>query len=494
MPPITVTVDSRVRVPLAGLEPSVVEALRRAFEHQNPAFPDSGPAFEATWEEADGELLLPRGGMARVRAGLRAGGVAFQVSDARLPGDYRLLDDAWGGEMPAHNVALWDFQERIIDAILEKHNCLIEATTGSGKTTAAIGAIARIGYPALVVVNTGGLMEQWVERVARELGVAPERVGRIGGGVKRTAPVTVAMQQTLARGIDPRWLRTFGTFVFDECDLASAPTYLAVTTPWPATYRVGVTATVKRHDRREYLVRDLFGEVVAGVTRDEAIAKGRIVGVEVRVIPTGFDAPWFRAAAVSNNKFRLFAAHKKLQEAMWKDPERNRLAREVVVEHVARGDQVLVLSSRREHCEALHATFAGAGIPTGLMLGGDKAEFDRVRADVLTGAVRVVVGTDKAIGRGQDFPAIAVGVATMPIANNKTLTDQIAGRLCRAPEGSGKTGGVLYVLVDEVSGKKPIENLDRWHGGTVVRGPGGDWVPAAEYLAAVRGIRRGKGA
>lgn len=281
-----------------------------------------------------------------------------------------------------------------------------------------------------------------------------------------------------------------GGVLTHNCDLASAPTFFAAVDPWPAKYRVGVTATIRRHDRREYLVRDLFGEVAAEVTREEAVAKGRIVEVEVRVVPTDFRADWYRAAASSGNRFRLFAAHKKLLEQMWRDPERNALVRDIVLEEVAAGNQVMVLSARREHCMMLDADFVAHGVRSGIMLGGAeaKAEFRRTHAGIADGTKQVVVGTQKAIGRGQDFPAIAVGVATMPIAKNRTEVAQVVGRLCRACEAAGKERGVLYVLVDvAVNGRTPVENLAKWNKDVVVRGPDGEWVDAEEWLRGIKG-------
>jgi superfamily II DNA or RNA helicase len=483
-----VLVDNRVRMQRSGLHESVLDMLREEFTHKH--LEEEGLVYYRTFEETDEEISFPRGGMSRVRSILRASNIEFKVKDERCLGDFELLDDGWGGQfdirrIPDHKVQLWDFQERVVEAILKKHNCLVEAHTGVGKTTAALAAIARIGMPALVVVNAGGLREQWVKRVSKELGVAEDRVGIIGDGERHTAPITIGMQQTIKNGIDPEWLKAFGIFVADEVDLYAAPTFMASVDPWPAAYRFGMTSTVKRHDKMEFMVYDLFGEVVEHVTQEEAIQKKRIVDVEIRVVPTEFEAPWYKAAVMSGNKFRLRAAHQKLLKALWTDEGRNRLAQEIIRQEVARGEQVMVLSLRREHCFKIDRELTAQGIKSGVMLGGAEAkkEFKRTHEGVQDGTVRVVVGTTAAIGRGQDFPRISVGVVTMPIANNKQLMGQVRGRFCRACEEIGKEGGTLFYLADfAVHGKKVLQSLMSENEKVSVREKDGTWVSARQYL------------
>jgi superfamily II DNA or RNA helicase len=490
MKPLPVVVDNRVRIPLEYLSERTATLLREEFQHVNPDREEraSRPLYK-TWEEADGDLTFPRGGMAHVRHVLKAQKRKPVISDRRVQGDWSLLDHGWDGTIPAHQRTLWDFQERIVAAVEAKHNCIVEAHTGTGKSTACLALASRRQMPTLVIVNTGGLRDQWVERIETELGVPRDKVGIIGDGKRTTAPITIAMQQTLARGIEPHWLSTFGMVICDEVDLFAAPTFFAAVDPWPAAFRVGVTATFKRHDKKEFMVSDLFGDVVARVTEEEAVDKGRTVEVEFRVVPTEFDAPWYREATQSNNKWWIRNAHRKLIEMLWQNEARNEIVRGVVSAEVGRDNQVMVISTRREHCLQLDRSFIAMGIPSGVMLGGAeaKSQFKKTLEGVRSGRLKVVVGTDKAIGRGQDFPAIGVGVVTMPVAKDETLVKQIKGRFCRACEETGKIEGVLYFIWDRyLQGRTTLTKLLKVNERTVVQDDDGKWVSVQEYIGDLK--------
>lgn len=488
-----VTVDNRVRVSAEGLSEESREKLRDAFTHENPGEAnDGGPVYYRTWKnEGNGDISFPRGGMSRVREILRATVQRYTVADHRSAGSREFLDDDWGGEpIPKHKVELWDFQERIVEAVLKKHNCIVEAITGSGKSTAALAIASRLNLSTLVIVNAGGLRDQWIKRAAKELGIHTEDIGIIGDGKRRTTPFTIAMQQTLKNGIAEEWMKAFGLIVCDEVDLFAAPTFFASVDPWPAMYRVGVTSTVERHDKKEFMVYDLFGDIVAEVTEEEALEKNRIVDVEIRIVPTRFTAPWYKAALASGNKFRIRNSFHKYLHALAEDEGRNKIICDLVKAEVKNDEQVMVLSLRREHCFDLDRAFTERNIRSGVMLGGneDKREFKRSLEGIQNRTLSVVVGTEKAIGRGQDFPVLSVGVMTMPIAKNVQLVQQVKGRLCRACEEIGKTGGILYYLWDRsIQGKKAVETLVKNNRSVVVKDEDGSWVDGKTYLARMRG-------
>lgn len=498
-----IVVDNRVRVQLddEDLDERTALLLREEFEHVNPDRDERTklPLYKTWFSEAnaeDGEMLtFPRGGMHRIRRILKAQGKSYQVSDQRTAGNWDLLDHKWGGKIPKHKRKLWDFQDRIVEAIEGKHNCTIEAHTGTGKSTACLALASRRQVPTLIIVNTGGLRKQWIERITAELGIPEKKIGIIGDGKRITAPITIAMQQTLARGIDPDWIAAFGMVICDEVDLFAAPTFLKAVDPWTAMYRVGVTATFKRHDKKEFLVGDLFGEIVATVSEEEAIEKGRTVEVEFRVVPTEFDSPSYQRAAASGNKWAIMAAYRKLTEAMWQNEKRNEVIQSTVVSEVEDGNQVMVLSTRREHCLQLDRSFVSMGIKSGVMLGGadGKSQFEKTLEGVRSGRLSIVCGTTKAIGRGQDFPAIGVGVVAMPVAKDETLVKQIKGRFCRACEETGKTRGVLYFIWDkELQGRTTLTKLLKVNERTLVKNEDGEWIPVRDFIGELKAEGRRK--
>lgn len=501
---IEVRVDSRIRIALSkisGEGSPVADSLRDAFTHENPKYRDlvrggysvgSEPVFLRTWRhERDGDISLPRGGMTRVREVLRSYGYQRKVVDCRSNG-YLPRNVPREFVPDKHLREPWSYQRRIIDACLESEQGIVRAATGAGKTSAAMGFIARAGLWSLVVVWTGGLFEQWVERVVEELGVPLEDVGLIGEGKFYLRPVTVAMQQSLMALSPGDLLRvdaSFGVVVADELQRFAAPTLYDTIDPLRARYRLGFSADETRADGKEQLVYDLFGDVLEEVGLEEVEAAGKVLDVEVRVVPSAFRADWYRPAMMNGNEWQKRAAYQRLMRELSEDPGRNDLIASLAAGCVAEGEQVLVLIDRREHAAAIDAALTVLGVRTGRMLGGaaSRKAFNAAKAGLVAGQLQAAVGTVKAVGTGIDVPAIARMVCASPsLLQNKQQLGQARGRVCRAHDASGKGDAVMYVVWDrEVYGRKQLENVAKWNRTVVVR-DGEDWVPARQYLARTK--------
>jgi superfamily II DNA or RNA helicase len=483
--PVRIRVDNRVRVAFEddaqGLE--LATEICGAFTHVNPAargdrYSLGEPEQYKTFERPLGgcgsfEYSFPRGGMGRVREALRAHGLAWEVEDART----------WAHpepDMPDHRVALWPHQERLVAAAAERQNCILTASTGSGKTTAALALIARLKRRSLVMVWTGALEKQWRERICAELGLRPSEIGRFRGSRREIRPITVAMQQTvvsaLAAGED--LADEFDVVVCDEVQRFAAPTLFASVDPFGARYRVGLSADWTRKDRKEFLTADLFGDVALSIDEAEVVGTGATVDVELCVVPTGFAAPWSRYRQDFN---RLLAQ-------MVADEPRNRVALDLAEAEVRAGEQVLLFTHRVEHARQLDAALAARGIASGVMTGGaDNQEvFERTKAGLRSGEMRAAVGTYQAIAQGVDLPSVSRGICTTPIANNRQQVGQVRGRLCRSHAASGKTAGRLYYLLDPaIYHRRPIGNFLKWGQRVLVRDRDA-WVDGAEYLRRAR--------
>ena len=155
--------------------------------------------------------------------------------------------------------------------------------------------------------------------------------------------------------------------------------------------------------------------------------------------------------------------------------------------------------------ELIHAMFdkdadvARTEARSGLLLGGkpEKTEFERTRVGILSGDVRVAVGTYQAVGTGTDLPSLARGIATTPIHNNKPFLEQVKGRICRISTATAKSDARLYVLWDRaIFGLAPLRNLCRWSNVVRLRDSfTGEWVDGHERLheiqAAAKAARDG---
>jgi superfamily II DNA or RNA helicase len=487
---IDIIVDSRVRILLSQLGESVANLLREAFTHKNPKRGSmqrakirgwwNEPLVIPTWGTKDGYLTLPRGGMAKVRKILQGNLLPFRVRDNRVRGNTSFIPDR------SESLPLWPHQIRIIDACLRRENCIVKSSTGSGKTSALLALAARIKVDTLVIVHTTALMHQWVERAVSELGMRKQDVGLIGDGRFKVCELTIGTQKSVANAAkdDPEFLTRWGAVLVDEVHMFAARTFFACVDPFPARYRIGVSDDQRRKDRLECLIHDLFGEVEESITHEEMVEAGHVMDVEVLIIPTEFEAPWYDEARDASSK--EIPNYTRLLSEMAEDAERNKLISGILGVELTRGHQCLVFAKEREHCHVLEAEgkrYAGGGRLVG-GAGEDRAEFERVRRGLRAGKLKFAVGTIQACGTGVDLPGVEVGIAALPILSNRQMFRQSRGRICRKPEG--KTTARFYVLWDRhVFGLSHVENAASWNASTYVL-EGKEWVPARQYVKKAR--------
>jgi superfamily II DNA or RNA helicase len=325
-------------------------------------------------------------------------------------------------------------------------------------------------------VWTGGLLEQWRDRIVAELGIPAEEIGQIGGGVHKVKPFTLAMQQSLMRGNAAKLRGVFGVVICDEVQRFGAKTFLDVVDAFDSHYRIGISADETRSDGKEFLIYDEFGDVAHEVSREQLIDAGAVLDVECRVIPTEFRADWYVTERDSGGS----PNHTMLLEEMTADETRTKLAVDIAAQEVAAGQQVVVLTHRVEHAKRIAVDLVARGIEADTMLGGEenKGRFEEARSRLKAGQLRAVAATVQAMGTGIDIPSLSRGVLATPIGANKQLYGQIRGRLCR----TGKDDAVLYVLWDRhVHGLASLKRYGTWNRTTLVQA-GGEWIDARGYM------------
>jgi superfamily II DNA or RNA helicase len=154
---------------------------------------------------------------------------------------------------------LRDYQREALEGWLaaEKRGVIV-LPTGAGKTIVAMAAISRVNAPALVVVPTIDLMEQWKTNLHAEFEV---KVGMYGGGESSLEALTVATY-------DSAYLRAealgnkFMFIIFDEVHHLPAPSFKQIAELYAAPYRMGLTATYIRDDDGHKLLPNLVGPLV----------------------------------------------------------------------------------------------------------------------------------------------------------------------------------------------------------------------------------------
>lgn len=438
-------VDSGIVLLRRDLSPRLEERIVRKLSFPNPAFLDRRRLGLSTWSvpeelcflrEVRNTLRLPRGAVHILKHLAAVEGEIVGFDDRRCLPEARLPALA---EPP-----LRPYQERAVSAMLRVTHGTIVVPCGGGKTRIGIGAIARVRTPALVLVHTLDLAEQWRSELRALLGL---EAGFIGDGEATPAPITVAVVQALIRWKRPRldaFLAGFGLVLLDEAHHVAAPVFHEVVDHCPARYRFGLTATPEREDGLTLLLELFLGPPVATVTHDELVAAGVLKLPEVRTVETEFSFDYFGADDYA-----------RLLDALVHDVERNELIAGLVAAEASEGHLCLVLSGRVDHCEDLCARIRQLGPAAQLLTGSvKKARRTELLAAARAGGVPVLVATTLA-DEGLDLPSLSRVFLTYPgRARGRTL--QRLGRLMRTHPG--KEDAVLFDFVDR---KVPV--LRRHH-------------------------------
>ncbi len=500
---IPIVVDNRLRMPIAQLGDDLLKAIKASFTHANPKhhkikamghYPSKKePATIATWLKQGATLTLPRGGMQRLREVLVEHQQPWQTFDQRTEGD-------GPRGIPQHNVELWDHQQQVVEAMQRVESGIVRSPTGSGKTSAVLALAAELNLTTLIIVWSKNLLMQWADRIEKELGIPRSRIGIIQGQKRVIAPITLGMQQTLAKGVGSTIAGKFGLVVLDETQRAPAASFTKVVSEFPARYRFGVSDDEKRKDGKEFLAYDLFGPVLHEVDRKEIEDEGLVLPVELRIIPTEFTSERYEKARDQHYCAHDFGVDAcihcglgrqeesqspnfhHLLEDLINNVDRERLIGRVVADEIAAGNQALCFSHRVRHCMRLHKRFNCDRHSSGLLVGGDDyaAEFDRTKRGLLDGSVCVAAGTIQAIGQAFDAPRVSRGILCTPITNNKQLLRQVTGRICRRADG--KKDAAVYIIHDAVQSDETIKRYLRWYDRVMVH-VGGDYA-TGEYVGA----------
>lgn len=510
MESLDLLVDNRVRIQKFGELPAELQdELKRTCTHENPDYPKwerhprgpRPPKVIATWRDeaqADGvrkasevALSLPRGRLRQIVAKLEEAGIKTRVVDNRNAGRAAALKIVSGFKP-------YDFQVRLGDAVLDREVGLWRSPQASGKTYAALYLASRVGCWTMVLAPNEPIFDQWVRRVREMFGFEPGTLG--GGHKKKLAPITVATPLTLAK-CAAEVEEHFGTLIVDESQFCAANSMQASVDPFRAKIRLGISNNEKRIDKKEFLTYDLFGADYEQVTREELLAAGLIVDVEVCAVLTQFE--WKRyfelddASKVDRSGKRItdpkelarrleaqrFERRDELLVGMERDEQRMQLVQDVVGHHAATlGEQVLVMAERRE---MVNATVRALSHVSSTATLSDTPEFEREVARFASGDARVGVGTFKKVGTGfESHRGIARGAIVSPCVNKAEHEHnfrQYLGRLARTEVG--KTRSLMYYLFDvKVFGLKPLDFLVRWFPSATLMLSDGQVVAASTWL------------
>lgn len=412
---------------ISGAPEPLLRKIRDAFTIENPRWVDNDRMSRwngATdhwltfYRDYPGGLMIPRGAMGLILFFCKELGIRYQIIDQRRTLPER--DFTFAG-------ILKGYQQQAIMDILNRDFGVLQAPTGSGKTIMALAIIAQRRQPTLIIVHNKELLNQWVERIGKFLGIPEAEIGIIGDGKRQVGEkITVGIVNSVYP-VAEELKEHIGNLVIDECHRCPSRTFIDAVTAFDCKFMLGLSATPYRRDGLTKLIGWHLGRKFevkqADLTETDII-------LDVEVIPR--DTMFTSIYDASEEYTRVLSE-------LTEDAARNQLiARDVIREAANGGGICLVLTDRREHCSALAELISPSGIEVAILTGdvsngSRKAIVDQLNA----GSIKVLIATGQLIGEGFDCKELSTLFLATPIKFDGRLT-QYLGRVLRPAPGKDK--------------------------------------------------------
>jgi superfamily II DNA or RNA helicase len=365
----------------------------------------------------EGRLRIPRGVWSSLPAGLEVSDMRCLPSMPTLVYGKTLNAPDYGGQIEA------------VAAMFKHEQGQVIAPPGRGKTEIALAFAAAAKTRTLVVVHTNALFKQWVDRMEDSV---PDVVpGKIQGQTCQVGHITIAMAQTLRKYIRSggKFWRQFGCLILDEAHHAAAETWSWLCNVCPAYYRFGITASEKRSDGRQALVKFNVGPVIAKMRFESQVP------MIVKPIKTGF-----------RTKYNGSQYTQIIRELI-RNEARNAKIAGLVAREIHAGTSTLVLSRQIKHLELIYDALPADLKPHAMIVTGrlPRGKQHAITENLRNGTLRCILGT-QLFEEGVDIPRLNRIILAFPGTEITAL--QKVGRGSR--KFDGKTETIIYDMLDDL--------------------------------------------
>lgn len=263
-------------------------------------------------------------------------------------------------------------QEEALAIMAKLGGGTVNLACGRGKSIIAIKYAVTKQEPALIVVNSSALADQWLRKIKQFVGDIP--VGHIQGDVCRWkgCAFTVATVQTLASRKEtwtPEFRKYFGVIFYDEGHHMSAPHFVKSADLFYGE-RFSLTATAYRTDGLESIYQYHLGPIIYQDLNQDLIPDTVFHVTNWQVTQKQDQNARDVKGSVNHGKLCIMLGH-----VGW----RNDLILRNLETDMAEGRQVLVLTHSVEHTRTLRDLIAARyDWNVGLVNGPDTKPLDRI--------------------------------------------------------------------------------------------------------------------
>jgi superfamily II DNA or RNA helicase len=308
------------------------------------------------------------------------------------------------------NASPRDYQKNIIDdihqAILKNDSCIACLYTGWGKTFASLYIAHLLGVKTIIIVNKETLLEQWKEQIIKFTGIIP---GIIQRSIINVEPlICIGMVQSISMKEYPDTFKDFGFAIYDETHHYCSKVFSNVFYKIRSKYSLGLTATIKRADKLEYVLEWFLGNVAVDV-------KLLIIEPEIHI---------YNFHEYCENTIKYNPNGKINSPASITNITENKIRTEFIIQIIKEmyncERKILVLTDRKSHCEYIAQLLNNFSV--GIYYGGMKKEDLK-----LSNECRIIVATYQMASEGYDNPDLD----TLILASPKGNVEQAVGRILR---------------------------------------------------------------
>jgi superfamily II DNA or RNA helicase len=418
--PLTIEVDTDVRVPSGVTPRKVVDAIRRQLRQHDLR------VVAGEDERRLMSLLQTRGGRHRMPQGLLS---RLTETCRRYDVPYRVVDRRAMVSCPALRcrLALGPQEQQAVRRLLLRDSGVLVAGTEESRRAVAVELVARRQQRTLVATGSGATAAWWVQQLRQGLGLPPAQVCLLPEATA-DAWIVVGQYSTLLELPDPIQREDYGLLICDGLASVDAVTLMRTIRSAGARYLLGLAERPTRSDGLHDTISLALGGVVERLAADAAAAPIRLA---LHFGTTTFAFPGYEGRSQYQALLAALAADAERAEAVVRD----------VAREAESGHPCLVLSERRDHIDNI----AGR-LPEGIAfqtINSTVRPADRARiiARFERGELAVLLATSQIAVDAITSPRVRRLFLTFPFSYTRKLTKLVA-RLVEPAEG--KEDAVLY--------------------------------------------------
>ena len=346
------------------------------------------------------------------------------------------ISGRWPGIAVKANMTLRPAQIKLVQDYLNAlrtnspYGGIIKSSPGSGKTLLGVYLICHFKYPALIIVPTDRLMDQWKDRLKTFSNLLDDDIGIIRQSKcdVENKKVVIGMIHSLSKADTkyPYIADKFGFIIFDETHVLGAKSFSKTAGFFNCRYRLALSATPRRHDGME----PVFLYHIGGIVADSGQIK-----IHPRIIYQNYAGQdTSHNGYIWRGELNLGRYLNKIASSL----SRNVMIANAIIMAYRKDRDILILSDRLNQLEILKQLIIAGGISEGDIgfFTGNSKQLDR----------KVLLATYGSASMGADIPRLS----TLVMATPRVDLEQSIGRILRDTEGR-QHEPVVIDIVDTAS-------------------------------------------